>query len=172
MKPEPSQQSAFVDLVYEHQGILHRISRVYAHTHADRQDLYQEMLYQLWRSFPEFRGRSAFSTWMYKVALNTALLGQRRESRRHESVSRTDRLPEVAVEDEHDVDDGVEMLYRCIRGLAELDRAIILLYLEQHSHEDIAAIMGLSRSNVSVRIVRIKRKLHDLLLSLGYHAES
>jgi RNA polymerase sigma factor (sigma-70 family) len=171
MKQEQPQQQAFVDLVYEHQGILHRICRVYARTKQDREDLYQEMLYQLWRSFPSFGGRSKFSTWMYRVALNTALLGQRKRSRRSEYVSRSGRMPEVAVQEDGEADEEVEMLYRCIHELPELDRAIILLYLERHTYEEIAGITGLSRSNVSVRIVRIKAKLQKLLLSVGYHAE-
>lgn len=170
MRHAPTRQQAFVDLVYDHQGILHRICRVYARSEADREDLLQEMLYQLWRSYPSFGGRSRFSTWMYRVALNTALLGRRCRDRRPEYLTRSDALPDVAVQRDDDTSEDVELLYRCIRELRTLDRAVILLHLEQHSYQEIADLTGLSRSNVSVRLVRIKNRLHELLLKAGYQA--
>ena len=107
MTPQRPQQQEFIDLVHEHQGILHRICRVYARTTTDREDLRQDMLYQLWRSYPSFQGQSAFSTWMYRVALNTALLAHRRRSRRPENVSSQERMPEVAVREDSGNDEEV-----------------------------------------------------------------
>ena len=171
MKQEQPQQQAFIDLVYAHQGILHRICSVYAQMRQDREDLYQEMLFQLWRSFPSFRGQSKFSTWMYRVALNTALLSRRKRSRRPDSVSRSGKTPEIGIQYEDELDEDVALLYRCIHELPGLDRAIILVYLEQHTYEEIAGITGLTRSNVSVRIVRNKERLRRLLISRVYHEE-
>lgn len=170
MKREQRKQQEFVNLIYEHQGVLRRICSVYGRTHEDREDCYQDMLLQLWRSFPSFRGQSQFSTWMYRVALNTALLSRRRGSRKREAVTRSGETPDLAVPFKG-VDEEVALLYRCIHELSELDRAIILLYLEQQTYEEIASITGVSKSNVSVRIVRIKKKLHELLVAKGYQEE-
>lgn len=168
MNAEQPQQQEFIDLVYEHQGILHRLCSVYTETPEDREDCYQDVLLQLWRSFPSFRGQSRFSTWMYRVALNTLLLGRRRRSRRRDAVSRSGTVPDIEANADPDVDEDVALLHRCIQELPELDRAIALLYLEQRSYDEIAGITGLSKSNVSVRIVRIKTKLQKLLVSKGY----
>jgi RNA polymerase sigma-70 factor (ECF subfamily) len=150
--------------VANHQGILHRIAAVYADDPAEREDLMQDMLVQLWGAWSSFRAESALSTWMYRVALNTALLDRRRKSRRPilRPLSDLDTLRAVApVPDESETD--IRNLYACIRGLPELDRALILLQLEQHDYEQIAAITGLTRSNVSVRLVRIRRRLRRCL---------
>jgi len=167
MKNEQQQQE-LIDLIYEHQGILHRICSIYCGSREDREDCYQDMILQLWRSFPSFRGGSQFSTWMYRVALNTALLHRRRASRRRDAATSWRQIPDSASSPAAGDDEDVTLLYDCIRKLPELDRAIVMLYLEQQTYEEIASILGLSRSNVSVRIVRIKKKLHELLVSKGY----
>ena len=158
MSPSRRQQS-FLDEVRPHQGMLRRIAAAYADSFEDRRDLLQEMLLQLWRSYPGYRGDAKFSTWMYRVALNTALLGWRRRSRRPEGrLSADDRvldnLPGIDPDDE-----AVRALYTAIRALPGVDRAIVALWLEGHSYREIAAITGLRRSNVSVRLVRLKEKL-------------
>lgn len=123
---------------------------------------------QLWKSYDSFRQQSAFSTWMYRVALNTALMHTRKRARRPEMVDIYEqKIPHLDEHVEYDADD-VTMLYQCIHELPRLDRAIILLWLEQHSYSDIAEITGLSRTHVSVRIVRIKKVLHRCLLAKGY----
>ncbi len=158
MSPSKLQES-FLDEVRPHQGMLRRIAAVYADSFEDRRDLLQEMLLQLWRSYPGYRGDAKFSTWMHRVALNTALLGWRRRSRRPEGhLSADDRvldnLPGIETDDE-----AVRELYAAIRALPGVDRAIVALWLEGHSYSEIAAIIGLRRSNVSVRLVRLKEKL-------------
>lgn len=163
-------QKRFVDLMYEHQGILHRICPIYASSPADREDLYQEILMQTWRSFDTFNRQSKFSTWLYRVALNTALLHRRKHFSRREVFSETSAGADIATHDAADEPD-VRALRQCIQELPRLDRAIILLYLEQHTYQEIADITGLSRGNVSVRVVRIKDKLRRRLLAKGYHEE-
>lgn len=158
----------FVDLVYEHQRIVERICSVYTSTPDDRDDLYQDVLMQSWRSFASFDGQSKFSTWLYRVALNTALHRRRSQSARREVASETGSGVEEAVDDRSGRDGDVELLYQCIQELPSLNRAIVLLYLERHTYQEIAEITGLSRSNVSVRLVRIKDKLRKLLLAKGY----
>lgn len=164
-------QEAFMELVYEHQGILWRISSIYAKEKAEAQDLVQDILLQLWQAWPVFNGRSAFSTWMYRVALNTALMHRRKRKVRPEdyadSFSSFEMFEAAPSRDNEDV----RVLYGCIRELPTLDRAIILLYLEQYSYQDIAEMTGLTKSNISVRIVRIKSKLRDLLSARGYRED-
>jgi RNA polymerase sigma-70 factor, ECF subfamily len=164
MRQEPERQARFVDLVHAHQGAIRKVAALYARDAADREDLFQEVVLQLWRSFDSFRGDAAFSTFLYRVALNTALMRLRRAYRRPdvEAGRALDEVPAAAPAPGHD-DDDVERLYAAIRRLAALDRAIVLLVLEERSYEEIAAVTGLTRGNVSVRIVRIKERLRRLM---------
>lgn len=162
------EQRLFVARVYEAQGILHRICAVYTQDEDSFKDLRQEMLLQLWRSYPSFRNASLFSTWMYRVALNTALMYRRRQKHRWLTVSIDDVAPLHAEDGSAADDEGVQLLYRCIQKLPRLDRAVILLQLEQKSYQEIADVTGLSEGNVSVRIVRIKQKLRTMLEERGY----
>jgi RNA polymerase sigma-70 factor (ECF subfamily) len=165
------EQRQFVERVHGAQGILHRICAVYAQDQDSRKDLRQEMLLQLWRSYPSFRHQSSFSTWMYRVALNTALMYRRKQKRRWLTVSIDDVVPPHAEDDSASDDEGIQLLYRCIQELPRLDRAVILLQLEQKSYQEIADVTGLSEGNVSVRIVCIKRKLREMLEERGYKGE-
>ena len=165
-------QRLFVERVYKAQGILHRICSVYTRDEESHKDLRQEMLLQLWKSYPSFRNQSSFSTWMYRVALNTALMYRRKQKRLWLMVPIDDDAPPPVEDDSPGDDEGVQLLYRCIRELPRLDRAIILLQLEQKSYREIADITGLSEGNVSVRIVRIKQKLRTMLETRGYRGES
>ena len=162
-------QHAFLDLLVEHQGILHKVCALYATDPADREDLRQEVVLALWRAWPAFRGEARVSTWMYRVALNVAMLRARRRGARRE-VAIEDEPPAPAGRDE-DADEGIRLLHACIRELLEVDRAIVLLHLEKHSYDEIAALTGLTRSNVSVRLVRLKARLRERLLARGYRAE-
>ena len=171
MKPEPGQHGEFVELIHEHQGILHRVCWIYALDTADRQDLFQDMVMQLWRSFASFRGESSFSTWMYRVALNTALMHRRKNSRTIQLESSVDEEVASSRPGDAQLEEDVELLYRSIQELPQLDRAIILLYLEQRGYDEIAEITGLTRTNVSVRIVRAKDRLRELLAAKGYTRE-
>jgi RNA polymerase sigma-70 factor (ECF subfamily) len=165
------EQREFVERVHGAQGILHRICAVYTKDEDSNKDLRQEMLLQLWRSYSSFRNESSFSTWMYRVALNTALMYRRKQKRRWLRVSIDDVAPLHAEGDSAPDDEGVQLLYRCIQELPGLDRAVILMQLEQKSYQEIADVTGLSEGNVSVRIVRIKQKLRTMLEQRGYKGE-
>jgi RNA polymerase sigma-70 factor (ECF subfamily) len=162
MESGPDRQAAFLELIEQHGGILHRVRSLYAVDPEDGKDLVQEILMQLWRSFPSFRGEAAFSTWMYRVALNTALLRRRTARARAREEGDPETLAAVAVEPDQPNPD-VATLYRCIRELPTLDRAIVLLHLEGQSYDEIARTTGLSRGNVGVRLVRIKGRLRACL---------
>ncbi|MBD3375415.1 sigma-70 family RNA polymerase sigma factor [candidate division KSB1 bacterium] len=170
MTPARDGQAEFLDLIYQYQGILVKISTIYAHGAVEANDLIQDMLIQLWQSYPTFKGQSSFSTWMYRIALNTALMYRRKYARRPEGHIDPNPPPEFMTY-QPELDEDVQLLYECIRELPSLDRAIILLYLEQYRYQEIADITGLSHSNVSVRIVRIKSKLKTLLTAKGYCEE-
>jgi RNA polymerase sigma-70 factor (ECF subfamily) len=168
MKAATEEQRRFVDSVHAAQGILGRICAVYAQDEESRRDLRQEMLLQLWRSHSSFRSQSSFSTWMYRVALNTALMYRRKEKRRRPTVS-IDDVPSPDSENQAAANgEDVQFLYRCIQQLPKLERAVILLHLEQKSYQEIADVTGLSEGSVSVRLVRIKQKLKTVLEERGF----
>ncbi len=171
MRTSESDRQRFVELVDRHQGILHRICAVYATRAEDRQDLFQDMVLQLWRSYGSFRGRSDFATWMYRVGLNTALMRQRNAARQPALKPVGPNTIDEMAADAQPPDEEVQFLRTCIRELPTLDRAIVLLYLEERSYEEISHITGLSRSNVSVRIVRLKARLRHALEQKGLGKE-
>lgn len=149
-------------MVYTHMGIIYKICNLYAAV-DDREDLKQEIIYQLWKSYPTYRGDSKFQSWMYRVALNTAMLGLRARKMKYTRLSDHDlEIPEDPFENQ-DQEIRVRQLYRQISKLKDLDKTIIFLYLEQCSYDEIAEITGISTKNVSVRLVRIREKLRAKL---------
>ncbi len=154
-------KKAFSELIQKNQAIIHKITRVYENSWADREDLFQEICLQLWKSYPNFREEAKFSTWMYRVALNTAISNIRKRSKNlsFEPLRETDRIPDESNTEK----ENVQLLYRAISKLNRIDKAIILLWLEEKNYEEIATIMGTTKSNVSVKLVRIKRKLEELV---------
>lgn len=157
-------QNEFTQILEANLRILLKISAVYSRTMQDRQDLLDEMTYQLWKSFSTFEGRSALSTWVYRVALNTAISKLKYDKRRS-LILFGDNSPSW---DQHIISENpvlqemYDKLYETIEMLNAFDKAIILLYLDRHTHEQIGVIMGISQSNVGTRIARIKQQLKDL----------
>ena len=160
-KQEPD-KAYFVEMVYTHMGIIYKICNLYA-TDEDRDDLKQEIIYQLWKSYPTYRGDSKFQSWMYRVALNTAMLGLRARKIKYTSLS--DHALEISEDpyEQKDEEIRIKQLYKQISKLKDLDKTIIFLYLEQCSYDEIAEITGISTKNVSVRLVRIREKLRKNL---------
>ena len=153
------EETDFLELLKAHGGIIHKVASMYCDSDSDREDLQQEIAYQLWKSFGSFRRESAPSTWMYRVALNTALT---RFRRRGPSLIFRERLPEPDVPPE-DAAPPKERLMAAIRCLPRGDRALMALFLEDMSHREIGEILGLSENNVGVKLHRIKNKLKNLL---------
>jgi RNA polymerase sigma-70 factor, ECF subfamily len=150
----------FSDWLSGHKGILFKVVHAYAFEHADRQDLFQEITIQVWRSVDAFRGDSSVPTWMYRVALNTAIAWTRKEGRHHRGKEPFDGLEGLLTSASADGSDPrVEWLYRQIAQLKDVDRSVALLLLDGFSYKDIAAIVGLTESNVGVKINRIKSAL-------------
>lgn len=167
-------KSKFQHIIDQHYGILYKIGRAYSHDKADFEDLYQEMLIQLWQSFPRFQQQSKLSTYIYRVVLNTALTHQRKQSRQLKAIPLEEQAFRVTdnsgglLTAAHEKEKQINLLYQCINELKKEDRAIILLHLEGSSYEDMAEITGLSTSNIGVRLLRLKKRLQKLLIKKGY----
>ncbi len=159
---KPARQDRFLVLLDEHKKILYKIASSYCRNAADRQDLVQEMVVQLWRSFDRYDERYRFSTWMYRIALNVAISFYRGEARRSRfHVPAEDTLLEVPAEapGSSTSDDDLRLLEHFIGQLDELDRALVILYLDGNRHDTIAEILGISETNVGTKISRIKQRL-------------
>jgi len=152
----------FLQQINQHLGIAHKVCGLYFTNAEEKQDVVQEMLYQLWRSYPGFDGRSKFSTWMYSVCLNTTLTYLRKNIK-HKSQSLSQRHQQIPDKPAGDQEAQTQLLFEAIAALSQLNKAIVLLYLEDLSYAEIAQITGLSRSNVSVRLVRIKKELEAIM---------
>jgi len=162
---DSGKKNKFLQLIDENQHIIHKICSLYTVNEEDRKDLSQEIVYQLWKSYQSFKGDSKFTTWMYRVALNTALLNLRRDRFKNRTRSLKEHHANIQAETAgpEEKTENISQLYTAINQLGQFDRAIILLYLEQLSYNEIADVTGISEANVSVRLVRIKKKLKELL---------
>ena len=160
-----SQQKEFIQRIKENEGIIYKVSRLYADREEDRRDLYQEIIYQLWRSLDSFREDSKWSTWMYRVALNTAIANLRKKKVNVSQGQGNKESLENLKEELYDpvIEERINWLYREIEELSIVEKGIVLLYLEGKDHQEIAEITGFSRSNVGTRIGRIKDKLRKKL---------
>ena len=153
----------FTKWLQEYGGIQIKIARSFAANSEDQRDLLQEMYLQLWRSIESFAAQSKASTWIYRVCLNTAMTWQRSEKRRHRFLNSVD-LPDFYAPPERPANAPLlDALYAAIRELRSVDRALILLYLEERSYREIGEIIGISESNTGVRLQRIKRELAERL---------
>lgn len=155
-------EERFLGLLERHKGILYKVASVYCGFRDDRVDLIQEITIQLWRSFDRFDGRCAFSTWMHRVAINVAISFHRGRLRRNRDTLPIDELKdEVHAADRHldSLGDDIRRLYQLIGELDDMSKAVILLYLEGHGQDEIAEMTGITTSNVSTRIHRIKQRL-------------
>ncbi|MCI4667579.1 MAG: RNA polymerase sigma factor [Bacteroidia bacterium] len=165
MKKEKEQlENEFLRLVNEHLGIIHKVCRMYQKGTDEQEDLFQEILLQLWRSFPSFKSESKFSTWMYRIALNTAITGIRKD-RRNPEISQLTKDTDFAVSENHDLEkiERKELLMTAIESLSKVEKALVVLYMEGYSYEEMAELVGISLSNTGVKINRIKKKLKQIL---------
>jgi RNA polymerase sigma-70 factor, ECF subfamily len=149
-------ESEFTDLLFEHQGIVHKICNLYFGNRMEKEDYQQELIIQLWKAFPSFSNQSKFSTWMYRVCLNAAIDIIRKEKILPKLVQLDEREAERMVDMGHETSPDQDKLYHAINQLTDIDKAIITLYLEEFSYKEIAEIMGITESNTGVKINRIK----------------
>jgi RNA polymerase sigma factor (sigma-70 family) len=150
--------NGFVDVLNNHRGLIYKVCNFYCDDPEDRKDLFQEIVLQIWKSWGSFRHESALSTWMYRIALNTAITHFKKTRRVVKPISATGiDMPDL--DDGLAAEEGLQQLSKAIEHLDKIDKSIILLYLEEKSYEEISEITGLSKSNVGARINRIKTKL-------------
>jgi RNA polymerase sigma-70 factor (ECF subfamily) len=151
-------ETQFIQHIDRHQGIIHKICRLYRDSPEDREDLFQEIVFQLWKSVPTFNGEAQFSTWMYRVALSTALVAFRKNKPQIIYTPVLPDNPETLQENEQ-----TEQLFAALKKLDDDEKALITLYLEALSYKEIAAITGITENNVGVKLNRIKNKIQQLL---------
>ena len=155
-------KTTFLENINSCMGIIQRICMVYEWEPEARKDLYQEILYQSWKSYPSFRGGSKFSTWLYRVALNTGITHYKTSSGKLRREQHMELIPDMNEQNEHS-EEMLNELYRAIYSLGKVDKALILLFLEGRKYEDIAEIMGMTSTNVGVRLLRAKKQLETMI---------
>ncbi|PWV54297.1 RNA polymerase sigma factor [Chitinophaga sp. S165] len=156
----PSKEdNVFLSVIEQHKGIIYKIANSYCRNTEDRKDLIQEIIYQLWRSFGRYNDQYKYSTWLYRIALNVAISFYRKDSKRSGRASELTTDIIIVAEEKEDLSPQLHLLQRFITELPELDRAIMILYLEEKSYKEIADILGLTETNIATKINRIKNKL-------------
>lgn len=157
---EKEQKQHFQNIIEQHKGILHKVARAYCPNEDDRQDLIQEMMIQVWLSIHRYNNQFKISTWFYRISLNVAISFYRKNTTRANKYTElTEQLIETPVEDKSENERQLYLLDQFISELNEIDKALMILYLEDKSHTEIAEILGISVSNVGTKIGRIKDKL-------------
>src|SRR5262245_46383783 len=155
----------FLALLEAHQKIVLKVASVYCWDAAERDDLRQEITLQLWRAFPSYDPRRVFATWMYRIALNVAISYARKAGRRRRIIASLEEggvdLP--ANSSAPGPDERVDALYRCLRALDPLSRALLMMYLDERTYREIAEVLGISETNVATKISRLKQRLRSEL---------
>ncbi|MDO8896713.1 MAG: RNA polymerase sigma factor [Bacteroidales bacterium] len=152
-------KSRFIKVIKQNEGLIFKVATLYTNSLQDKEDLYQEIVFQLWKSFDTFNEQSKLSTWMYRVAMNTAIYNLKSAKRQINTISidtETEWFVDIVDKSE---EESIRLLYESIQRLNLLERGIVLLYLEGKSHQEIAEIVGITISNVGTKISRIKEKL-------------
>ncbi|MDO8951319.1 MAG: sigma-70 family RNA polymerase sigma factor [Draconibacterium sp.] len=157
-------EKEFLQIIKKNQGIIHKVCNIYCDDQDDRNDLFQEIVAQLWKSFPSFREESKFTTWMYRVALNTAITSFKKIKRRPDQNRLT--YENFQIKDENydtETEDEIKNLHQAVAQLTGVEKSIVLLFLENKKYEDIAEITGITQNYVRVKMNRIKKKLKKFM---------
>ncbi len=161
---EKELEHQFVTNLERDQNIVHKICRIYTNDQASHKDLFQEITIQLWKAYPKFRGDSKFSTWMYRVALNTAITLYRKKKRGIQTQDYdTVHFRIKAVEYDDEAEQRLSLMYKAVKELNDIDKALVFLYLEDKNYKEIADTMGISEVNARVKMNRVKTKLKKIL---------
>lgn len=163
-----TKEQEFLTRIEVHKGILHKVSKMYMDNRDDQQDLFQEIICQLWKSYDTFRNESQFSTWMYRVAINTAIVFFKKEKRKVPTT-------EISSENIREIDDDSDLkeiqinhFYAAVNQLDKIEKALIFYQLEGYSHREIGQNMGISEGNARVKLNRTKNKLKEIIEKQGY----
>jgi len=159
MRKKKAKKIEYLEIINQNNTLIYKVASIYTNSKEDREDLMQNIYFQIWKSFDTFEEKSKISTWLYRISLNTAIQYLKKKSREVKQVALENPHLDIQEQTPFAKDDGVQFLLQSIQKLSELDKGIILLYLEDKSHKEIAEIIGLSVSNIGTRIQRIKNKL-------------
>lgn len=157
-------ENSFVELLEKHQNIVHKVCRLYTNNYDAHNDLFQEITIQLWRAYPKFRGDAKFSTWMYRVGLNTAITLYRK-SKRTINTTEFDAVQfKISAVDYDDTEEQqLKLLYSAVHQLNDIEKALVFLYLEDKNYREISETMGITEVNARVKMNRVKNKLRTIL---------
>lgn len=163
-----SKEKEFLALITSNKGIIRKVSRTYMDTPDDQADLEQEIIYQLWKSFDSFQQQSSFSTWMYRVALNTALVFFKKDRRK--IIVQEEPPPDMPSDENPTAVKELQLahFYRAVQKLERIEKALVLLHLESYSHKEIGENLGISEGNARIKLSRAKEKLKTLIKQQGY----
>jgi RNA polymerase sigma-70 factor, ECF subfamily len=156
-------EKEFIDLIELHKGILHKVCNIYFFNSFMKEDYYQEIVIRAWKAFPSFKKKSAFATWLYRVALNSAIDIIRKQSILPEHSSLTEKEYTISDPERQNESERSDNLYEAISRLTDIEKAIILLYLDDYQYKEIGEIIGISENNAGVKIKRIKERLIKIL---------
>ena len=156
-------KAQFILLINNNQGLILKVCNMYCNSREDKEDLFQDIVLQLWRAYGSFNGESKVSTWIYRVALNNAITRLRKETKREKFTGPGDNMFEIAAEDHTEEQEQVLQMYEAIKKLPEVERAITMMYMDDCSYREIAEVMGLSESNVGFKLSKIRTKLKTIV---------
>ena len=155
-----SSEQEFITQVNTHKKIVYKVCNLYMDTKTDRDDLFQEILLQAWKSYDSFRGDAQFSTWLYRVALNTAITFLKKDKKKVSTIY-NEKLPDVENFDSNEIEEKVIAMYKAIGSLSKIDKALVMLYLDDYSYIQIGETLGITANNVAVKMNRLKVKLKE-----------
>lgn len=161
-------EKEFLNRIESHKGILYKVSKMYMDNADDQQDLFQEIVCQLWKSHESFRNESQFSTWMYRVAINTAIVFLKKEKRKVDKYEIASENIKEDEDDSHIKESQIDHFYKAVQKLEKIDKAIIFYQLEGFSHKEIGDNLGISEGNARVKLNRAKEKLKEIIKNQGY----
>jgi RNA polymerase sigma factor (sigma-70 family) len=153
-------EQAFIQAIQDNQKIVHKVCNLYMQNAQDKEDLFQEILLNAWKGVSNFKGDSKFSTWLYRVALNTEITFFRKDQRQVETTELKEQLIEIA-ENTYKQEEQMTAMHKAIATLSNIDKALVMLYLEDCDYQEIGSIMGISANNVAVKMNRLKIKLKE-----------
>jgi len=157
-------EHSFVEQLQKHQNIVHKVCRLYTNNQDAHNDLFQEITIQLWRAYPKFRGDSKFSTWMYRVGLNTAITLYRKSKRKIKTDDFDSHQFRIKAEEyDSTEEDQLKLLYQAVHELNDIEKALVLLYLEDKDYKEISTTLGITEVNARVKMNRVKKKLKTIL---------
>ena len=161
-------ENIFITLINQHKAIIHKISKMYMNDAEEQRDLFQEIVLQLWKAYPTFKGKAKFTTWMYRVCLNTALIYFKKDHRKVDKTPLDENIDIIDANESAEKEEKLAYLYTAVQELNVIEKALIFLFLENQSHREIAENLGISEVNARVKLNRTKEKLQFIIKKNGY----